>query len=676
MSCCGHQLVAPDGFHELVKGRVYHFIGRFGEENRVFLSFFDEKPGAYLVAMDSEVFEVGADSLQIVPAENQVALPPWLNGYANRDLMGLEAARRGKPKTSLEAGVDQRLDQIRPLLENIEEFFTSEDPERAIKRAARSLSPSLNEGRAYLHLLTYLGYGRNKWALLRAYCNVGHPKEEKVVAIKVGRPSKINGRKNGHFMTPEMTEQCIKGFKDFSGLGVYMKDIQIKVLMKVFGCKVRTLASGKKDFYQPAGLPFPSFWQFYRAVIKRHGLEKVQKTLYGAPRVRQKQTPSQGKFSEVVANLMERIEGDAYYLKEVPEGFRDGEPMKPLSIVRFRCVASGALVGIGFAIGSEKAAAYRMALFSMALNKVTFCSYFGVNISPEDWPCVGWPSWMTLDRGPGAIVDLIREIELRIPIRELAPSFSGQSKATVESSHPRDMNLEGPPSYVQSNLNYCQLAAREIRRTIGDNQSIFSIDRMTPAMLKAGVNPTPLGIWNYLARRYRTDAHNVPFEAAVRALLTPVLFKAHEDGAYLHGSRFFSNKLGETGLLRRVVAGRVADVPGYMFDLSTRQGWVDVNGEIIEVGAELPLRDSDSQLYISLPELAELGRIRANHRREFFVHRAAVNAEQREAFQEEMGVEWDSGSRKAGKPKRNSLAASQEFAEASEIVNGRKRKKG
>lgn len=341
MSYIGEQLVVQKKLGPLEPDRRYHYLGRFGEMAKSVLVNFDDKPGAYLTILKATEFESALDLNLITTAPEQEKLPPWLKRYASFDLPTLDK-QRPTAKRSLASIVDKHLFQITPIVDQTKELFAYEDPERELNRAARNCSPKLNESRARLQVLTYLAFGRNKWALMPAYCNVGHPKD---MGCPPGQPGEGSGAldvKAERRRTREaMRKVSCDGFEQFAKLGVFMNEIWTKTLTKMLGCKVQTLANGTKVFYHPAGAPFPSFWQFYRAVIRRFGLATVQLKLYGAARVRHKRATSKGKFSEVVANLVERIEGDAYYVKEVPKGPANGEPMPPLCVVRLRCRTSG-----------------------------------------------------------------------------------------------------------------------------------------------------------------------------------------------------------------------------------------------------------------------------------------------------------------------------------------------
>jgi len=679
MSHIGEQLVAPEGCGPLFRGRVYHYLGRFGKRSRVALVAFDTSPpAAHLQSMENGSFEKALNSGAIVRAAEQAKLPPWLPASADGDLSTLDAAyppaRRARLKQTNEERLNKRLDCIRPLVTGVRKLLGSDDPRQEVGRFARQCMPELNESRTWLWFCTYLAFGRNKWALLPAYKGRTGTWVRTSDKAKAGRFSISRGRRFGYARCQSFIDTTRTGWDKYKGIGVFMTTIVQCILTEKFGCHVREV-DGKKEFYHPQGEPFPTAWQIRYEILKFVGREAVQLALYGEVRVRTRKRASKGKFSEVVANLLERLNADAYTVDEVPIGVLDGEPMPALYVVRIRCLLSGLIVGIGFSMGGERADAYRMALFSMAMPKDEFCALFGITIDKDVWPSEGWPSWATFDRGPGSIAALIEEQELRIPITEITPSWQGQSNAAIETTHPRKLKSGGGKTYRQSAHNYVALAKREIERTIAQNQSIDMSDHLTPVMIRARVMPTPLGLWRYFDKRRRTDAHPVQVELAVRCLLTPVEFTVHEDGVYLHAMRYDSPALRETDLNDRVIAEGVFAVRGYVVDVTARQAWLEANGQLVRVEAMLPIRDHKGQLFLSLRELADLERVRAIIRSNFNEHRTAVQAESRLRFADNAGKDWDAGSTKSGRAKRRTPQARQEYADTRQALTGGGRKR-
>lgn len=257
-----------------------------------------------------------------------------------------------------------------------------------------------------------------------------------------------------------------------------MTYIYREAMRRDFGCEV--LKNGKqKLLMHPKGEAFPSYGQYSYWVVKAFGLRQVQTTLYGQARMRSKKLPSAGRFTEELANLMERFEVDGYRVKERPKSVLNGAPMPALIVVRGICCTSGAIVGIGFSLGGEKTEAYRMMLFSAAISKSKFCWLFGLpNISNDDWPAMGLPGFYVSDRGPGASDKLVEDLAYAFPIKQIPQSWAGQSKALVESSQPREMHTEGEPNYLLSELDVIQMARREIMRAVSDNHTSNIGDRL------------------------------------------------------------------------------------------------------------------------------------------------------------------------------------------------------
>ncbi len=176
--------------------------------------------------------------------------------------------------------------------------------------------------------------------------------------------------------------------------------------------------------------------------------------------------------------------------------------------------------GVGFGQGSEDAAAYRMALFCEAVNKVRYCALYGVVIGEEQWPSQGVSPADIVDRGPGSTARaLSRDASLRPVVREGAPAHAGQSKAIVETSHPKTLSNDDAPSFVRSNLTSIQLVRREIWKLLAFNESCHVDSRVDPDIADRVSRSSPIGIWNALHSLGRNDAVQCSFDDAVRAYL-------------------------------------------------------------------------------------------------------------------------------------------------------------
>jgi hypothetical protein len=689
----GVQLVAPKGFEQMEAGRSYHLLVSDAARERVVLVYFSERPMRatkkakrekrwtplpvpVLVGLRRASFEHGLTSGAIVRSACQHTLPPWLGQLEGRDLPGYDASGRAQGRSRSPKSHQDRIDRILatiwPLVKNLEQVLGAEDPAKVINAHARTSTPRQNESRVRLWLLTFVAFGFRRDALHYPIHKIGHWNRTGR-SQKLGRPSLKKGAQQGfNSADPTMIEKILEGYRRYSGLGVRMSTIYEKSMRKVFGCESVRGPDDRAFFVHPDGHPFPTYDQFNYRVIEHHSIEEVQRILYGSARYRNRLAPSLGRFTESVGNLMERTEVDGYWVEEIAGGYLDGKFLPTLCAVRIRCVASGMIVGIGFSVGGETGEAYRMALFCAAVDKVRFCALFGFTIEAWQWPSIGLPPHIITDRGAGSTRrGQIRNPEHQPASAEIAPSYSGQSKAIVEASHPRDLHLEGQPSFKTTSLTLTQLALREVVRSIADNDSKDVSSRLNNEEVCAGIKSTPLGLWNHLDALCRNDAQTIPFEAAVRELLTPIELDVKADGVYLEQQRYDGPELRGSGLLDRVATTQATRVQGYMFAMAVRQVFVETGRGLVEVPAMLNLRSDDSQLWISIFELQRIAVLRRQEASLARPHRAAVVAGIKGQFETFTGHEFDSRARRSGRPKRGSTGAKEEAREAKTYVGAK-----
>lgn len=628
---------------------------------------------ADLILINRRAFEAGCQDGMIIPATTQDTLPPWLKELEGLDLSQIDQFRQSSFKQSHRQRVEERYLLIQPALAKIKEILASQDPVKEIHRYARQCKPKQNESRYRLWVLTYLSFGRNIWSLLPPFHHSGRWQREQYPDRKFGAPNLVYGKSYGNGMSKALAEQCLKSYLRRAAPGVKMSTIYQQAMIQDFKCQVSTSSSGMKTYLSPQGKSFPTEGQFRYQVRKALGRETIQKTLYGRVRHRTRIAASKGRFSEEISNLMERVEADGYYTRERPRGYLEGTTLPALCVVIGRDLLSGMKVGIGFSFGAERSTAYQMMLFSMAVPKSFFCSLFGIILKEGEWPSEGICGHLGIDRGPGSRKDLIAQMENRFPIRDMAPSWSGQSKATVESSHPREIALEGEPTFRQSALTPVELAKREILALIRFNNVANMEDRIDPESDMALVPPSPVGLWNYYDKIFRNDAHSMSIDEAVRTFLSVAEFSLREDGVYLGARRYQSKELVEQGLFER--SGQFYNIgttlPGFVLDLCIRHAWVEVKGRLYMLEAVLRIRGDEETLWMSLSELDQWEEARAKINSEFRIHQNACSSDLHQRFYEDTGKPWDSASRRSGRPKKN--AQSRQEAKEVKQVPSRKR---
>jgi len=626
---------------------TYHLLANKPES--VVLAFFSQKSRewrAHLIKVPRREFEEALVKKDLVLSPDESTLPPWLKMHEGVSLENLDN-RRASTKKSYREWAQNRYSMIHELVRNPDLVF-ADDAEAYIKSFSKRTKK--NRQRIQLWYCAYQCFGQSLMALVPTFANAGRWDRS-----TGNRPDKKTGRKPthgrnlGHSAVP-LASIIEDSYIRYAGLGKSMTWIHRQSLIYTFGCKTATDNKGIERYYHPENKPFPSYQQFRYHVLKKLGLSTVRKSKLGDEKYRNCVADNSGRYSESLANVYERSESDCAYVKERPRKLLSDDAGPPLVVAREVDVLSGIALGIGFSYGTESHEAYRAAKFCSAVPKSYFCRLFGIEISDEEWPCTGLSPQSTTDRGPGASSKVFTTDENLPSIRDLAPSYSGQSKATVESSHPRETQTAGTPSFVVSSLNAFQMARREIYRMLADNHAKDATDRLTPEMIAADTVPSPVGIFKFLNDRGRTSALPMSVHAAVREFLTPVTFKLNREGLWLQSLRYDSKQLQALGLTALAGKNMTLEVSGFALSLAIRIAWIEVDERIYEVEAILPIRDDSSQLDMSLSDLSQLDERMREIRSNQSEHAHAVRGKYEIRHQEETGHAWNTGTRKGGQP--------------------------
>lgn len=685
----GIQLVAPDGCDCMAKDRVYHFVRN--DQKRVLLVDFGQveygdaetqtkpaKPMAKLHIMNAARFEGALVRGEVRAVPDQIQLPPWLSGIQGKNIEMIDLRRMernlraqdpdspdqeedgegegAKPRVhSLVERVDRRELILQDALDHSVEILAAHDPCLELNRYARNAIPQQNETRFRLQFWVKLCFPRSRWALLCPFFRIGHwdraSKEHK--ERKFGRPAKRLGRLYGSAGSdPDFIKKIEDSYWRHQRAGRSLRAIYRDAVRKDFGCLSQPLPEGKGSyFFHPQGDPFPTLNQFSYRCNHLIGKDQIRKNAWGDVRHRNKSAASKGHYSEALANLMERIGIDVVKNLAIPVGLDTSVELPPLNSAEMACLASGMIVGVGLGLGSEDNILYRNAMFCAAIEKSTFGRLIGMEISHDEWPCHGLPTNYLSDRGPGAKTWGDRGSDSEPAIRGLAPSYTPQSNATAESVHAKQTRVDGPPTRLVSRLNPVEMTRQIVRRIICQNKTRDVSERMTPEMFAEGVEPTPIGVWNFLEKRGRTVAEPMAFDDAVRSFLEPVEFTMGDGCVKLHGTTYRSPELYEW------LEQKSGVLSGFAMELAVRYVWVDVGDRLIEVEAQLPLRDDEEQLYLTLTEIKQLEELRRAAKNDLGWSREATTVYYLNACEKDTGETWEGYRRKSGRAKPRSGAA-------------------
>lgn len=668
----GMQLQAPNGFHSLSKSIRYYFAGRSDEDGATLLIWFEKEPKKQrrvrFIRLSSQVFEQALleDPPALRPADQQYELPEWLHEFEGINFDEVEELRYKKKRYTYREQAEKTLSQISLALKNEKTILSSNNPLSELSKYASRGEKRQHPHRIQVWYFSFILHGRNLWALKRASRGTGKwdRADEKHASRKFGRPASTDGSMFGWSLAQLDKEKIEDCYLRYCGLGVSMAEIHRKSLEKDFGCKVQKLESGKYRIYHPENNPFPSYSQFRTIILKSFTKAYVQTTVWGAPRVRSNAKHNEGNFTQPYANLLESVVVDAYHVKDRARAFRSDDPMPALIAARGICETTGAVVGVGFSLGGESGDTYRSMLFCMAVPKPYFARLIGIPPEDLDWIMEGLPPSFTSDRGPGGSKDLVDALKVRFPIKTIIPSYSGQSNAVAEASHPKSVKLEGAPTFKQSDLDVVSMVKREVYRACRDNHSKDISNRLSDEAViefrRRGWLATPHFYWKYLQERLRTSGHSLSIEQAVRAFCKPDQFDVDCNGVRYKSHWFTSTEFKKTGIQDEVANLTNFQLSGYVLTLAMRYVWVEVKGKLIEVEACRRVRIDGADLYIPLSDIERFAEERKALKAKTRESAVAADVDARMKFERATGLSWDAGHRRLGSPKRATGVTGQE----------------
>lgn len=696
----GLQLEAPHGWGSLSAGTRYYFCGdRSNEVNgisvpTVLIACFlqsDKRWQSWRVHLCSIPRLEFENALTDRPPKlqqcaRQYNLPPWLEEVDDVDFEQIDehrqslGGRRLKDSgqvavASYRKQVEGRLNKIAPAVEIAGEILLAPDPLKRIYQAIKEDKAS-QVHRVQLWFFAYVLHGQNQWALKRPTHTIGrwsrgaNQHKDK----KFGRPS-LAGSCFGSSAIG-LRERILRAYLKRCGPGKTMRSIHRQALREDFGCITVRERDGVDKWFHPANQPFPSYGQFRFVVVQSLGLEHVQNQIYGQARMKAKARVNQGNQTGQYASILEELQVDAYYVADRPKALYSDGPSAPLVVAEAVCVTTGAVVGVGFSLGGETGDAYRSMLFCMAAPKDYVARLYGIPPDMLNWQMQGISSSFTSDRGPAGHRNFAERQEQPFAIKTIAPSYDGQAKASVETTHPKSVKLEGAPSYVLSELNVMAMVKREIFRAVAKNHSKDISNRLSEQAIhdfhSARLVATPHNYWQYLSERMRTHARQISLQEAVRSFWTPVKLAVDRDGVRYRHRHYSSKAMLESPLMKMVGLTKDLEVQAYVLNLVARVIWVDIGGSLMELEATKRVRTDDEDILVPVSQLAETEKLlREVQSRTRESAQAAINRVESD-FQEMTGVRWDAGQRKKGTPPKPKGGAAHEAKVIKGNASGRR----
>lgn len=169
-------------------------------------------------------------------------------------------------------------------------------------------------------------------------------------------------------------------------------------------------------------------------------------------------------------------------------------------------------------------------------DKVEFCAEYGVNIQPEEWPCMHAPNAIVADRGEmeTATADLlVKDLGIRL---EVMPPYRGDLKGIIEKHfNTIDVQLSDLPGKMKKDYGkrctedyrlgakldiseFTQIIIRLI--LLYNNYHYMELYQKSMHMRQMKVMPIPRDIWNY-GIKYLSGGQRIMSREYVRYALLP-----------------------------------------------------------------------------------------------------------------------------------------------------------
>jgi len=224
-------------------------------------------------------------------------------------------------------------------------------------------------------------------------------------------------------------------------------------------------------------------------------------------------------------------------------------------VYRVICVYSSMVVGFHVSFEGPNWKGVLQALLNAFSDKVEFCKQYGIDIAPEEWPCMFTCDELTMDNG----VEYPRKQQIQmlmanigIDVLNLTKIYAGEAKGNVEGGLAIDKNevIQFMPGYVErvperkekhaSNnalLSYKDFVSQLIHQALIRNNEVFNENLHDKAMAQAGIKATPLEVWNFGMRHYMNNGRGKYFDrkTLLFALLPSGDASTTEKGIYYKG---------------------------------------------------------------------------------------------------------------------------------------------
>ncbi len=381
----------------------------------------------------------------------------------------------------------------------------------------------------------YWRFGKVKNAFLPADHNKGGKGQPRILKNNTGpKPSESAAA------SKVLTEEDFTNFKKYAGR--YVKKGAL-LLIDVYNDMIRECYSdvvqnqiGRTEVISYGPGRTPTYRQFYYWYSKHrdHNEETVSRKGVSAMNLKERAVLGKADYGMQGPGAQYQIDAtvaDVYLVSRFNRRNIIGRPV----VYFVKDVFSRMPVGLYIGLEGPSWMGMAMSLYNAFSDKVVFCHKYGIEITEDEWPCHHLPTSLIGDRGELEGTDGARIAE-RLGIQiDNTPPYRGDLKPIIER-HFRilndtvvhrlpgnvkpDMHQRGGPDYrLDAILDLYQFTRIIIFETLTFIKLTMSSYEPSEDMMKAGVELTPLSLWQWGINNQGGALRTLPEETVRLALL-------------------------------------------------------------------------------------------------------------------------------------------------------------
>lgn len=493
----------------IFNNQVYQYINK-EEKNRIRIIDIDE-PIVYYVELNGDTAMPKRIALANLEAEiqGQVLLPipdPYAKSYSDKDLTSKQIEKRD---------VDWQVvnDYWEVHKHQLLEKKTRENV--LVEIADKTNISKLKIKRIFTR---FWQRGLNKNALLPDYMQSGGKgKERDLSNSKVGRPRKFNladdGQQGINF-TDGVKKQFAYVIKKY-----YRQKNQITLaetydylLREFYSDKYQENNEVKFNVWDTSRVPtYNQFYYWFKKyedpqldIVMRKSSKEYDLKHRPILNNSTNETDGPGTRFQIDATI-----ADIYLISSFDRTLIIGRPIVYAVIDVYSRLITGIYVGLE---GPSWIGAM-MALDNMMIDKVEYCSQFGIPIEDGQWPARHLPEIIIADRGEFegySVENLINNLNIKIEntsayrgdlkgiVERQFRTINGKVKRKTSGAIQKEFRERGDRDYrLDANLNLQEFTKVVIHLVLQHNQKIIDKYPLEKGMITSGLTATPINLWNW-----------------------------------------------------------------------------------------------------------------------------------------------------------------------------------